>query len=380
MATTTAELEKILKQRNAWQNVKPSTQSSSAQGLLRRSIRAREIMDFTRQLSTMVAARLPLTRSLEILSKQQKNIRFRQIIDDLLRRVQSGKSLSSSMSHYPKLFDPLYVNMLRIGEISGNMPEILLELADYLEKMGGLKRKLFTAMTYPAVILIVAIGAFSFLVFGVMPTFAEMFRDFGSEIPMVLSVMMNTGRFIQSYLVWLLLLMVAIIYLLRIRLRTEKGRRMLDNFKLRIPLIGRVVKKIIIARFARTLGTLLGNGISLLESLDVTCDISGNRIFQEQILRMKQSAVKGEPMEKSISSSSLFPALLVQMIGIGEETAELPGMLIKTAEYYESEVDAAIEALTSIIEPVIIVVLGVVLGGMMIAIYLQIFDMMNVIQ
>lgn len=380
MATTAAELEKILKQRNEWQDVKPSLRPSSGRVSFRRSIRAREIMDFTRQLSTMVAARLPLTRSLEVLSKQQKNIRFRQMIEELLHRVQSGKSLSSSMSYYPKLFDTLYVNMLRIGELSGNMPEILLELAEYLEKMGGLKRKLYTAMTYPAVIVFVAIGAFSFLVFGVMPTFAEMFRDFGSEIPVVLSIMMNTGRFIQSYLIWLLMLMSLIIYFLRVRLRTDKGRRMLDNLKLRIPMIGRVVKKIIIARFARTLGTLLGNGISLLEALDVTSDISGNRVFQEQILQMKQSAVKGEPMEKSINDSSLFPALLVQMIGIGEETAELPGMLIKTAEYYESEVDAAIEALTSIIEPVIIVGLGVVLGGMMIAIYLQIFDMMNVIQ
>jgi type IV pilus assembly protein PilC len=235
-------------------------------------------------------------------------------------------------------------------------------------------------MTYPAVIILVALGAFTFLMFGVMPTFTDMFQDFGRNMPLPAQLLMNTGDFIKSHVLLILLSLILVVGILRVFVRSEKGKWIIDVLKLKIPLIGQIVKKVSVSRFARTLGTLLQSGVSLLEALHVTSQSSGNRVFQKQILRMKEMAERGEAMEKSIAGSDLFPELVVQMISVGEETAELPGMLTRTAEFYETEVDAAIEALTSIIEPVIIVVLGIVLGGMMITIYMQIFDLMNVIQ
>jgi len=376
---TSSELEKILKQRQSWQRPKHPVRSSS-KFQFQRPIRAQDITDFTRQLSTMMAAHLPLTRCLEVLEKQQKNSRFKQIIHDILQQVRSGKSFSDSVFHYSKLFHSFYVNMLRIGEIGGNMAKVLLQLSLYLEKMSGLKRKLITAMTYPAVIILVAIGAFSFLLFGVMPSFMEMFQDFGTDVPLPIKICIGAGHFLKSNMVFILIFLVGVIGVLKMLVNTEKGRWSMDVLKLRIPLLRILMKKVIVARFARTLGTLLQSGVSLMQALEVTGHAVGNQVFQKQILHMKKMASKGEPMEKSIADSNLFPILVVQMIGVDEETAELPDMLIKTAEFYEGQVDSAIEALTSIIEPVIIVVLGVILGGMMITIYLQIFDLMNVIQ
>lgn len=377
--TTPHELQKILKQRQTRQKTSSHTKLPNKVRFWR-TVRNREIIDFTRQLATMVQARLPITRSLEILAQQQKNSQFRQVIFEILEKVKSGKSLSVSLSAYPKLFGPLFVNMLTIGELSGNMSEILQQLALHLEKMGGLRRKILTAMTYPVVIIFVAIGAIGFLMFGVMPTFTDMFQDFGARMPLPARILIGVGDFVRSNIFYLLILLIGIISIIKLYTRTIKGSWIMDQLKLKYPLIGPIYNKVSIARFSRTLGTLLSSGVSLLEALEVTAQTSGNQVIQKQVLAMKSMAAKGEPMERSISRTDLFPAMVVQMIAVGEETAELPLMLTKTAEFYENEVDAAIEALTSIIEPIIIVVLGVILGGMMIAIYLQIFDLMNVIQ
>lgn len=387
---TPAELEKILKQRQVRPatslSVEPRKRGESIAGFQSGRlgyawpVRSRELTDFTRQLATMVSARLPLVRSLEILAQQQKNKRLQEVIHTVRQSLVRGKSLRDSLAQHPQTFTPLFVNMVHVGEASGSLPEILQQFALYQEKISALKRKLATAMAYPGVIILVACGALSFLLFGVMPTFTDMFRDFGAPIPTPARILLAGSVFIKTNIVYLLLLLVVGLLLLKAWAQTPRGHWRFDRIKISIPLLGAVIRKILLARFARTLGTLIQAGVSLLEALDITAKSSGNLVFQAQILQMKEMAGRGEAMEKSLAGSKLFSPLVIQMIAVGEETAELGGMLLKTAEFYESEVDAAIEALTSIIEPVIIVVLGVILGGTIIAIYLQIFDLMNVIQ
>jgi type IV pilus assembly protein PilC len=347
---------------------------------LGRTVRSREIAEFTRQLATMVQARLPLTRSLEILVRQQKNRGFKAVLQEVLDAVKAGKPFSESLSGYPRIFSPLYVNMTAVGEMSGNMPEILNQLSIYQEKMSGLRRKVTTAMTYPAVILLVAAGALSFLMFGVMPTFTDMFNDFGARMPLPARILLGTADFLRRYAILIPVLAAAGIASFRVYHRTETGRRKTDALKFRIPLVGSIYRKTAVARFSRTLGTLLSSGVSLIDALDVTARSCGNVVIEGKIREMRRSASRGEALEASISNDDLIPELVVQMIAVGEETAELPSMLTRTAEYYESEVDSAVEALTSVIEPVIIVVLGVIIGGTIITIYLQIFDLMNAIQ
>ena len=377
--TTPGELRKILRKRQIYSESKREVKTAG-RIRFRKSVRSREVTNFTRQLATMVQAHLPLAKSLEITANQQKNSYFKQIILVILGQVKSGKSLSESLSSYPKLFSSLYVNMLRVGEISGNMSGVLEQLSTHREKMSELKRKVLTAMAYPSVIVLVAIGAVSFLIFGVIPSFVEMFQDFNAKIPLSLRILINTGNWLKSNVIYFLILFILLFYFIRAYIKTEKGQWVKDLAKLKCPLIGTFVKKVSIARFAGTLGTLLSSGVPLLEAMETTAHSLGNVVMEKYVLQMRAMAEKGEPMEKSFSHSNFFPELLVQMIAVGEETAELPGMLNKTAEYYESEVDAAIEVLTSVIEPVIIVVLGIVLGSTIVTIYLQIFDLMNVIQ
>ncbi len=376
---TPAELEKILKQRQTWQ--KAPRQEKQAQGFrFIRPIRTRELTDFTRQLATMVGARLPLAKSLGILAQHHSHPQMQRVLQAVLHGVTHGQSLSDSLMQFPKVFSPLFVNLVRVGEVSGNLPEILQQLAGYLEKMGELRRKLLTAMTYPAVIVLVAGGAIGFLLFGILPTFTDLFREFGAPMPLPARMLLGITAFLRANFFYMFLLLLAAAAIAKNFAQTARGRWTLDALKIKLPLIGAVVKKVLIARFSRTLGALLRSDVSLLEALEITARSAGNQLFAQEVTRMKQMATRGELMEKAISGSKLFPPLVAQMIAVGEETAELDSLLTKTAEFYESEVDAAIEAITSIIEPVIIVILGVVLGGAMIAIYLQIFDLMNVIQ
>ncbi|MBN1781866.1 type II secretion system F family protein [bacterium] len=343
-------------------------------------IRMRDISDFTRQLATMIQARMPLAKSLELLEKQQKNRIFKQIIGEIAEQVKSGKSLSDAFQAFQNHFGALYINMVRVGEVSGKLPELLQETAAYYEKMVQLRRKIRTALTYPAVVVLVAFGAIGFLLFGVMPTFQDMFRDFETRMPLGARLLLGASQWVQGHVYWILGGLVLITAGIRWFTHTEKGAWTRDRLRFSMPLVGPLVKKVSVARFTRTLSTLLQSGVSLLEALQVTARSSGNRVVESHVMQMRSMAARGEAMERSLASSSFFPDLVVQMIAVGEETAELPNMLAKTAEYYENEVDAALEALTSIIEPIIIVVLGVIVGGTIITIYMQIFDLMNVIE
>ncbi|MCK5148075.1 type II secretion system F family protein [bacterium] len=347
---------------------------------LPRRIKTKVISDFTRQLATLIAARVPIARALSILARHQKNKKLREILNQSLASVESGLSMSQSLSRHPKQFNALYINLLRVGETTGELEHVLGQLAQYLEKAGEMKRKVITAMTYPSVIILVAIFALNFIVFGVMPTFSEMFNDFGASQPMILRVFMDISHFMKKFAWIFILLGLIIVFVLRKIFNTPKGRWVKDGLMLRTPLFGLIIKKTTVARFTRTLGTLLSSGVSFVEALDVTERAMSNGRFKKEVSRIREFAERGESIERALQGSKLFPEMVVQMIAVGEETAELPSMLLKTAKFYEDEVDALIESLTSIIEPVIIVTLGVVLGGIIIGIYLQLFDLMNVIQ
>ncbi|MCA9733969.1 MAG: type II secretion system F family protein [Deferribacteres bacterium] len=347
--------------------------------LFERSVRSAEVTDFARQLATMVGAHLPLVRCLDILVQQQSNARFKNVINDVKQSVSQGDSLSNSLGKHSKIFNRLFVNIIYVGEVSGNLAELLQQLANYLEKMSELKRKLLTAFSYPTVIVFVAIGAISFLLFGILPTFSEMFEEFGANMPVATRLLLDGSSFVKDNIFFIMLGLTVCIFIIRFLGKTRKGELFFHKVQIKAPVLGTVIRKIIIARFSRTLGILLSSGISLLEALEITAVSTNNIPYRNLIVQMKQLTAKGQSIEKSIGDSKLFPPLVIQMIAVGEETAELSAMLGKTAAFYESEVDAAIETLTSIIEPVIIVVLGVVLGGTIIAIYMQIFDLMNVV-
>ena len=373
----TKHLHKHLK--NRWQEPTNENKTRPSFSIFGR-IRQKDITDFTRQLATMVQARLPLIRCLEILYRQQRSERFKRIIESILDQVRGGTPLSETMRLYPNQFSVLYVNMLRVGEVSGHMAEILMQLSDYLEKSSQLRRKVLTAMTYPMVIVIVAIAALSFLIFGVMPTFSDMFQGFERQMPLSAKILLDTAAFAQRYIIFILIAMMLLILGFRSYFNTPSGRRLGDILRLSVPLFGNVSRKVAIARFTRTLGTLLMSGVPLMEALDVTGQSMDNSIVTNEIVRMKSFASQGESMELSLTESKIFPLMVSQMIAVGEETAELPDMLLRTAKYYEDETDAAIDALTSVIEPVIILILGVILGGAIITIYRQIFEIMEVVQ
>lgn len=376
-----ANIKKIIKNRPAvsGQMVSANLKSGKTFSLFNR-VKMRDISDFTRQLATMIQARMPLAKSLDILEKQQKNQAFQQIIRHIARQVKSGKPLSDGFRSYIDQFGALYVNMVHVGEVSGNLPDLLQQIADHFEKMVRLRRKIVTALTYPVVVIGVAIGAIGFLVFGVMPTFQDMFQDFETRMPLAARILLGTSHWIESHIYYILAGLLILIICGKALIHTDSGRRSFDQMKFKFPLTGPLLKKIGVARFTRTLSTLLQSGVPLLEALHVTAKSSGNSVIETHVMQMRSMASRGEAMEKSLASSSFFPELVVQMIAVGEETAELPRMLAKTADYYENEVDAALEALTAIIEPLIIVMLGIIVGGAIITIYMQIFDLMNMIE
>ncbi|MEJ2627220.1 MAG: type II secretion system F family protein [bacterium] len=378
---TAIQLQKIAKKRNnQYKDKSIQDKKIDFNFSLRNRVKYKELSDFTRQLATMNNAGIPLVKGLGMLARQQKNHFFKKILQDIVNKVKSGDTLAHSLGDYPRQFSNLYVHMVRVGEVTGNMPEVLEQIATYLEKINGLKRKLLTALTYPAVVVGVAAGTIGFLLFGVIPSFIDMFEQAGQEIPAATRILIDSGNFVRGNWIWILGAFFCLYIGMRMYFRTDKGSLRWDTIKIKIPLLGKVIRKVLMARFATTLGNLLESGISLLEALEVTAQSSGNRVVSREINHMKEMAKKGEAMEHSLSGSKIFPDLVVQMVAVGEETAELPGMLLKTAEYYEKDVDAAIEALTSIVEPLIIVILGAILGGAIVTIYLQIFDMMNVIQ
>lgn len=335
------------------------------------------ISRFTRQFATMIGAGLPMVQCLEILSNQLDSPEFRKIAAKVKEDVQSGSTLSEALGKHKKVFDDLYVNMVEAGEIGGALDTILVRLAGYREKADRLARKVKGALVYPIVVAVVATGVtFAMLTF-IVPVFAKMFSGLGAELPAPTQIVLDLSNFLRSNLVTIFLLIAAGAVAFKFALKNPSFALKFDKFKLHMPLLGDLIRKSAISRFTRTLSTLISSGVSILDALDITAKTAGNLVLQNAIRKSMYSIAEGETITQPLKESGVFPPMVTQMISVGEKTGGLDEMLSKIADFYDEEVDAAVAALTSIIEPVIIVVMGAVIGGILIAMYLPMFEIIG---
>ncbi len=344
-----------------------------------RRIRMKEIVHFTRQFATMVNSGLPLVQCLDILSQQTENKFLSKSVREVQADVESGATLADALRNHPKVFTDLYVNMVAAGEAGGILDTVLLRLSVFLEKNEALVRKVKGAMIYPGVILSVAVVAVTVLLVFVIPTFESMFSSVDLALPAPTRFVIWLSDMIQNYW-WLILgVIAATIWSVRMYYKTAAGRLALDKLLLRVPVLGDLLRKTAVARFTRTLGTLLASGVSILDGLEITARTAGNRVIHDAVMRSRSSIAGGETIAEPLKQSGVFPPMVTQMINVGEQTGTIDEMLDKIADFYDDEVDTAVEALLSAMEPILIVFLGVVVGGMIVAMYLPIFDMINVV-
>lgn len=371
------ELERILRNHKILLtsvNRKASNLSFSIGG---KRIKKVHISRFTRQFATMIGAGLPMIQCLDILSQQMESSEFRKVIAQIKESVQAGTTLSEALSKHKKVFDELYVNMVEAGELGGALDAILVRLAIYREKADALVRKVKGALVYPSVIVVVASVVTFIMLTYIVPVFAKMFSGVGAALPMPTQMVLDISNFLRSNILFFFAFLIAAAVGLRFYLKTDKGRLNFDKFLLRVPLIGSLIRKSSVARFTRTLGTLLSSGVSILDALAITAKTAGNRVIHDAVKKSILSIAEGETITQPLKDSGVFPPMVTQMIAVGEKTGGLDDMLNKIAEFYEEEVNAAVAALTSIIEPVIIVIMGVVIGGILIAMYLPMFDIVG---
>jgi type IV pilus assembly protein PilC len=342
-------------------------------------VRTRDIVIFTRQFATMINSGLPLVQSLDILAKQSENKTLKKVIEQVLYDVESGQTLADALRQHPKTFSDLYVNMVAAGEAGGILDTILLRLATFLEKADALKRKIKGAMIYPGVILCVAIVAVAVLLIFVIPTFQTMFSQAGIQLPGPTQFVIFLSETLQSRWYVFIAAFMAIAFALKSYYKTSNGELVMDRALLHAPILGNMQRKAAIARFTRTLGTLVSSGVSILDGLEITARTAGNRVLHDAIMESRSSIAGGETISEPLKKAGVFPPMVTSMINVGEQTGGLDEMLTKIADFYDEEVDAAVEALLAALEPIMIVFLGVVVGGMIVAMYLPIFDMINAV-
>ena len=345
-------------------------------------IKLADLVVFTRQFSTMINAGLPIVRALYVLSEQTENPKLKEVVVLVRKDVEAGLALSEALEKHPKVFSKLYVEMVRAGEIGGILDGVLLRVADQLEKDQELRRKVKSAMTYPIVVLILAILAASFMLIFIVPVFARMFEDLGGTLPLPTRVAMGISDILTSIFGVLVYAgMGAGVFAFLGWKKTENGRRVWGRTVLKIPAkIGDVVQKVALARFARTLGTLSAAGVPILQAIEITATSSGNWVVEKALLASRDAVREGLPIHKPLEGEPVFPPMVTRMIAVGDETGDMDGMLGKIADFYESEVDATVKALTSIIEPLMIVVVGGIVGGIIIAMYLPMFKIFELVQ
>lgn len=336
-----------------------------------------DISRFTRQFSTMIGAGLPMVQCLDILGSQSENKEFAKIVHKVKDSVSGGSTLSESLNRHPKVFDTLYTNMVEAGEIGGALDVILTRLANYREKADALTRKVKGAMVYPSVIVIVAIGVTFAMLTWIVPVFAKMFGGLNAELPEPTQIVLGISNFLQANVLYIFIGLISFIAAFLFWLSTASGRLMFDKILLKLPVFGTLVRRSAVARFTRTLGTLLSSGVSIIEALEVTAKTAGNMVIANAIKRSVISIAEGETITAPLKATGVFPPMVTQMISVGEKTGGLDEMLSKIADFYDEEVDAAVGALTSIIEPVIIVFMGIVIGGILVAMYLPMFDIIG---
>jgi type IV pilus assembly protein PilC len=338
-----------------------------------------ELSVFSRQLATMVNAGLPLVQGLEILSEQSEKKSFKLLIGKVKEAVEGGSSLSESLGKYPKAFSSLFINMISAGEASGMLDDILMRMASYLEDTSKLQKKVKAALIYPAVITLTAVAITVFMLVKVVPSFAEIYSGFGADLPGPTQLLLSVSRLVTDYLLLFLGGVAGLGFTFFMISRTDKGRSIIDTAILHVPIAGKLIKKVAISRFSRTLSTLIKSGVSILTSLDIVAKTCGNKVVEKVIRNVLESVKGGETIAQPLSKSTIFPPLVVKMVAVGEQTGSLEEMLVKVANFYDAEVSTTVEGLTSLIEPMVIVVLGVVIGGIVLALYLPVFNIANLI-
>ncbi len=334
-------------------------------------IKSKDLTTFTRQLAILLDAGLPLIRSLKTLERQAKNPVIKTIIGKIAYSVEGGSTFSEALSQHPKTFDKLYLNMIRAGEAAGKLELILTRLAGFREKAAKIAGKVKSAMVYPCVVLTIALGITTFLMIAIVPKFQQIFSEMldGAPLPAITQLVMNISSWLQNNIVLAAIIIVVLVILIKLSLKTEKGRMLFDTAAYKGPLIGSLVSKNAISKFARTLGTLMGSGVPVLNALIIVRDTSGNELVSQAIQRVHDAVKEGEPIAAPLNSTKIFPDMVISMIEVGEETGKLPDMLEKIADTYDDEVDNAVSALTSMIEPLMIVFLAVIVGGIVIAMF-----------
>lgn len=342
---------------------------------LQPKVKEKDVIVFARQFSTMIDAGLPIIQCLDILQSQQENPTFKKMLKSIKDQVESGSTLADALKKYPQHFDNLFVNMISAGEAGGILDVILKRLAGYMEKAARLKRKVKGAMIYPAITISVAIVVVAVILVFVIPVFSEMFAEFGSTLPAPTLIVIAISEFVKAKILWIVIGIILFVLAFRQYYKTEKGRAAVDGLLLKLPLFGILLRKVAVAKFTRTMGTMLGSGVAILEALDIVAKTSGNKIVENAIYSVRSGIAEGRTMADPLQASGVFPAMVCQMISVGESTGALDAMLEKIADFYDEEVDQAVENLTSMIEPMMIVFLGIVLGGLIIAMYLPIFKM-----
>lgn len=342
-------------------------------------ITGKDIVVFTRQLSTMIDAGLPLVQCLDILANQQSNTSLKKVLREIQKDVEAGTTFADSMRKHPKVFDNLYSNMIEAGETGGILDTILSRLAVFMEKSMALKKKIKGAMTYPTICLAISILILAVILIFVIPVFDEMFTSFGSSLPVPTQIVINMSDFAKANFIFILIGLFAIIFIFKKIYNTEKGRFRIDAFMLKSPVFGILIRKVAVAKFTRTLSTMLQSGVPILEALQVVGKTAGNKVIERAVYRVADSIAEGRPIAEPLTESGVFPNMVVQMINVGESVGALDTMLEKIADFYDEEVDQAVENLTAMIEPFMMVFLGGMIGGLVVAMYLPIFKMASVV-
>ncbi len=338
-------------------------------------VKTKELAIFTRQFSVMIDAGLPVVQCLEILGSQQANRSFQRVLYDIREDVEAGTSLNEAFKKHPKVFDQLYCNLVAAGEAGGILDTILQRLSIYIEKAVKLRSAIKSAMIYPVVVVTVAILVVMIIMWKVVPTFAQLFAGLGARLPLPTRIVIGISHFLARW-GWLVIGLAILFFILgRIYYKTTGGRYNIDKVMLKLPIMGIVLKKIAVARFCRTLATLVSSGVPILEGLDITAKTSGNAIIEEAIFKTRKSVEEGKTLTEPLEESKIFPGMVTQMIGVGESTGALDAMLSKIADFYEDEVDEAVANLMSLLEPVIIVFLGITIGGIVISMYMPMFSL-----
>ncbi|MBI5153737.1 type II secretion system F family protein [Candidatus Poribacteria bacterium] len=343
-------------------------------------VKQKHVMTFTRQLATLIDAGLPILRSLFILSEQSESVVFKEKIAKISKDIEGGSSLSEALSKHPKVFDNLYVNMVRAGEIGGVLEAVLNKIAYFLEKRQALKGKVKSAMMYPMVVSVLAIGIVGFILWKIMPKFVDIFEQLGAELPGLTLMLVKASILLREKTIWVILAGVAIYVVIKKINGTREGKHFFDRVSLKLPVLGTLIQKVCIARFAGTLATLITSGVPILQALDIVRDTSGNEVISRSMDKVYQSVKDGETIHEPLGECWVFPPLVVHMVAVGEETGAIDQMLNKVAEAYEREVDDTVNALTSILEPILIVFLGAIVGTIVVALYLPLFSIPKVVK